>query len=116
MPRYSITDINNICNFHVTVRQKRREGKYMQELNVVITLAGALSALLAIIGMIFAVYRWYLKQEAQDSDIKKIKEENALIVYALSACLEGLIQLGADEKVKCAKDKLDKYINTQAHR
>lgn len=88
----------------------------MQELNVIITFAGALSALLAIVGTVFAVYRWYLKQEIQDSDIRKIKEENALIVYALSACLGGLIQLGADESIKHAKDKLDKYINTQAHR
>lgn len=88
----------------------------MQELNVIITLAGALSAILAIVGTIFAIYRWYLKQEAQDGDITKIKEENALIVYALSACLGGLIQLGADDSIRHAKDKLDKYINTQAHR
>ena len=88
----------------------------MQEMNVIIMLSGALSALAVIIGMIFAVYRWYLKQEAQDSDIAKIKEENALIVYALSACLGGLIQLGADDSIRHAKDKLDKYINTQAHR
>ena len=39
----------------------------MQELNVIITFAGALSALLAIVGTVFAVYRWYLKQEMQNN-------------------------------------------------
>lgn len=88
----------------------------MEKLSFIITLAGALSGSLMIVGAVFAVYRWYLKQEAQESAIAKIKEENALIVCALSACLEGLIQLGADESVRHAKDKLDKYINAQAHR
>ena len=88
----------------------------MQELGVIVTVAGALSGVVAIAGTVFAIYRWYLKQEAQDCDIVQIKEENTLIVYALSACLEGLIQLGADDNIKHAKDKLDKYINTRAHR
>ena len=105
-----------LCGIIVTQRKIGKGGKKMQELNTIITVAGALSAAVAIVGTVFAVYRWYLKQEAQDSDIRKIKEENALIVYALSACLGGLIQLGADDGIRHAKDKLDKYINTQAHR
>ena len=88
----------------------------MEEMNLIISLAGGVSAVAALMGIIFAIYRWYLKQERQDGDISKIKEENALIVYALSACLGGLIQLGADESIKHAKDKLDKYINSRAHR
>ena len=38
-----------------------------------------------------------------------------MITYALSACLDGLHQLGANSSVTDAKDKLDKYINQQAH-
>ena len=43
------------------------------------------------------------------------RKELTLIVYALSACLDGLGQLGANHTVPVAKDKLDKYINKQAH-
>lgn len=82
----------------------------------IITLAAVIGALGAIFGVIFAVYKWYLKQEKQDQDIARIKEENTLIVFALSACLDGLQQLGANHTVPVAKDKLDKYINQQAHK
>jgi hypothetical protein len=57
-----------------------------------------------------------LKQEKQDEEIKNIKEEDKLICYALSACLDGLMQLGANHTVPVAKDKLDKYLNQQAHK
>jgi len=81
-----------------------------------ITIAAVIGALGVIFGVIFAVYRWYLKQEKQDKDIVRIKEEDTLIVFALSACLDGLQQLGANHTVSIAKDKLDKYINQQAHK
>lgn len=81
-----------------------------------ITIAAVIGALGVIFGVIFAVYRWYLKQEKQDKDIARIKEEDTLIVFALSACLDGLQQLGANHTVPIAKDKLDKYINQQAHK
>ena len=82
----------------------------------IITLAALISALGVVFGIVFAVYRWYLKQEKQDKDIARIKEEDTLIVFALSACLDGLQQLGANHTVPIAKDKLDKYINQQAHK
>ena len=78
--------------------------------------AGALiGALAAIIGYCVKGIRWYVRQEEQDRDIKPIKKENTLIVYALSACLDGLEQLGANHTVPVAKEKLDKYINEMAH-
>lgn len=82
----------------------------------IITFAAIVGALVTIFGIIFAVYRWYLKQEKQDKDIAKMKEENTLICFALSACLDGLQQLGANHTVPVAKDKLDKYLNQQAHK
>ena len=82
----------------------------------ILTTAAVITALGVIFGAIFAVYRWYLKQEKQDKDIAKIKEENTLICNALSACLDGLQQLGANHNVPVAKDKLDKYLNQQAHK
>lgn len=81
----------------------------------IITVSAVLAAVIAIFGVIFAVYRWYLKQGKQDEDIEKIKEENTLICFALSACLDGLIQLGANHNVPKAKEKLDKHLNKNAH-
>jgi len=84
--------------------------------DTIITIAAVIGALGVIFGVVFAVYRWYLKQEKQDKDIVHIKEEDTLIVFALSACLDGLQQLGANHTVPIAKDKLDKYINQRAHK
>lgn len=84
--------------------------------DTLIAIAAVIGALSVIFGVVFAVYRWYLKQEKQDKDIAHIKEEDTLIVFALSACLDGLQQLGANHTVPIAKDKLDKYINQRAHK
>ena len=56
------------------------------------------------------------KDQKQDADIQRLKEENCLIVFGLSACLDGLQQLGCNHTVTTAKDKIDKYINQQAHK
>lgn len=96
------------------------------EWNTIITAAGVVSALLLLLGILAKVYNWYLKQGEQDKkidkltehheeDVRRIKEENCLICFALSACLDGLQQLGANHTVPVAKDKLDKYLNQQAH-
>lgn len=82
----------------------------------VIAAGAVVTALIAIFGVIFAAYRWYLKQGRQDEDIANIKEENTLICFALSACLDGLMQLGANHSVPVAKDKLDKHLNKKAHK
>lgn len=83
--------------------------------DTLIKAAGILSALLAIFGVVFAIYRWYLRQNEQNDEIQKIKTENTLICYGLSAALDGLIQLGANHNVTTAKEKLDKHLNQQAH-
>lgn len=85
-----------------------------------IRLGAVVGALSLLFGLIFGAYRWYLKQNGkqkeQDADIARIKEENCLICYALSACLDGLMQLGANHSVPDAKERLDKYLNKQAHK
>lgn len=85
-------------------------------ISYIITAAGVITALGVIFGLIFKVYKWCLRQEEQDKEIKRIKEEDTLICYALSACLDGLQQLGANHTVPIAKEKLDKYLNQQAHK
>ena len=82
----------------------------------IITVASVITALGVILGLMLKIHKWYLKQEKQDEEIKQIKEEDTLICYALSACLDGLMQLGANHTVPDAKDKLDKFLNQQAHK
>lgn len=85
-------------------------------IDMVITAGKVITALGAIFGLIFGAYKWYLKQNTLKGDIAQLKEENTLLVFALSACLDGLLQLGANHTVPIAKDKLDKYINQRAHK
>ena len=71
-------------------------------------------------GLLFGLHRWYLgtkeKDSLHDREIADIKEENRLMVFALSACLDGLVQLGANHDVPEAKKKLDEHLNAQAHK
>ena len=83
---------------------------------IILTVGSVLTALGAILGVFVKLHNWYLKQEKQDAEIKEMKEENKLICFALSACLDGLQQLGANHTVPIAKEKLDKYLNQQAHK
>ena len=85
-------------------------------ISYIITAASLVTAIGVILGFVFKVHKWYMKQEKQDEEIKQLKAENTLICYALSACLDGLMQLGANHTVPDAKDKLDKYLNQQAHK
>lgn len=80
------------------------------------TIAEIISSATVIFGVIFACYRRYLKQNKQDEDIKAMKDENALICFALQACLDGLEQLGANHSVPKAKEKLEKHLNKLAHK
>lgn len=88
----------------------------MDAVEIVKIIAELISAFTIIFGVIFACYRWYLKQNKQDADIKAIKEENSLICFGLRACLDGLEQLGANHTVPVAKEKLEKHLNISAHR
>ena len=83
--------------------------------NTIITAAAVITAA-TVFGFIFRIYQWYLGRKKDNADITRIKEENCLICFALSACLDGLTQLGANHTVPVAKDKLDKYLNQQAHK
>lgn len=88
----------------------------------IITAAAVIAAVVAILGYYNKVHDWINHQAEQDERMDKIertaaaeRKELTLIVYALSACLDGLGQLGANHTVPIAKNKLDKYINKQAH-
>lgn len=92
----------------------------------IITAGSVLGALGLIFGLVVKGYKRIIKQDEHseqidtlkaqhEEDIKHLKKENALVCFALSACLDGLQQLGANHTVPIAKEKLDKYLNEQAH-
>ena len=80
------------------------------------TTAAVMTALGVIFGAIFAVYRWYLRQNQQDKDIQSIKDEQCLLTYGVLACLKGLAEQGCDGPVTEAINKIEKYLNKQAHK
>lgn len=82
----------------------------------IVLAASVVSAIGLLCGIILKVHKWYLMQENQNDEINRMKEENTLICYALSACLDGLEQLGANHSVPEAREKLRKYLNQQAHK
>lgn len=86
-----------------------------QLIEQLIQMSAIIAAVSALAGAIISAVRWFDRQKKQDEEINKIKRENMLMVYALSACLDGLTQLGANHSVTSAKEKLDKYIIEQAH-
>ena len=85
-------------------------------MEIISTVAGVITALGVIFGVLFAVYKWYLKQEKQDKDIKAIKEEQFLLTQGVLACLKGLQEQGCDGPVTMAITQLENHINKQAHK
>ncbi len=85
------------------------------DVNTVITAASLLAAIGAIFSVVFAVYRWYLRQNRQDTEIEKLKSEQCLLTYGILACLKGLKEQGCNGPVTEAIDKIEKHINKQAH-
>lgn len=83
--------------------------------NTIITAASLLTALVAIFSVVFAIYRWYLRQNEQDKEIEKIKSEQCLLTYGILACLKGLQEQGCNGPVTEAVKKIEKHINQQAH-
>lgn len=85
------------------------------DVNTIITAASLLTALAAVFSMVFAAYRWYLRQNEQDKEIEKIKSEQCLLTYGILACLKGLRERGCNGPVTEAINKIEKHINQQAH-
>ncbi len=82
----------------------------------IITFGAVIGAAALILGYLFKAYEFYRKQKQQEEEINRMKEENTLICFALSACLDGLQQLGANHTVPVARAKLDNYLNQRAHK
>jgi len=80
------------------------------------TLAATITALGVVFGAIFAVHKWFLKQEKQDKDIKAIKEEQTILTQGILACLMGLHEQGCNGPVTAAIEQIETHLNKQAHK
>ena len=80
------------------------------------SIAGVITALGVILGAVFAAYKWFLKQEKQDRDIKAIKEEQTVLVRGILACWMGLKEQGCNGPVTEAIEQIENHINKQAHK
>ena len=85
-------------------------------MEIITAVAGVITALGVILSVLFAAYKWYLKQEKQDTDMKAIKEEQFLLTQGVLACLKGLQEQGCDGPVTSAIKQLETHINKQAHK
>ena len=80
------------------------------------TLAATITALGVVFGAIFAVHKWFLKQEKQDKDIKASKEEQTVLTQGILACLQGLHEQGCNGPVTAAIERIETHLNKQAHK
>ncbi len=85
------------------------------DIETIIMAGSLLTAVVVIFSAIFAVYKWYLKQNQQDVEIERVKSEQCLLTYGILACLKGLKEQGCNGPVTEAIDKIEKHINKQAH-
>ena len=94
--------------------------------DTIVKAAGVLTAVLAIVGFIWGVLKWFLKQNRTTKDLsdlhrlhsedtKTIKDELCILSYSMLAALDGLKQQGCNGNVTKAYDKLEKHLNQQAH-
>lgn len=91
--------------------------------STLITIASLITAVTVIITALTKIHKWFLKQEKQDAEIKKIKEvdiphlkdELRVICTGVLACLDGLEQQGCNHSVPKAKAQLEEHINKVAH-
>lgn len=92
----------------------------------IITAASVLAAVVAIVTFFVKIVRWVDAQNEQEreieklkkhheDDIKKLNEEQTLLVYGVLACLKGLQERGCNGPVTEAINKFEKYLNQKAH-
>lgn len=82
----------------------------------IITAAAVVGGVVALVTYFTKVVRWVDKQAKQDEEIKKIKEEQALLVEGILACLKGLKEQGCNGPVTEAINKYETYLNKKAHK
>ena len=95
-----------------------------EKITLVLAVIGAIGAFIA---FFLKWYDWYKIQTAQgkemeeirqthSADIHSVREEQALIIYGVLACLKGLQEQGCNGPVTKAIEKIEKHLNEEAHK
>lgn len=93
----------------------------------VITAAAIVGAVVALVTYFAKIVHWVDKQSKQDEEIKRlskhheedivsIKEEQALLIEGVLACLKGLKEQGCNGPVTKAIETYETYLNEKAHK
>lgn len=83
---------------------------------IIITTASVITALGVIFGILFGLFKWLMKRDKNDVEIKEIKEEQLFLTKGVLACLKGLKEQGCDGPVTSAIEEIEEHINKQAHK
>lgn len=92
----------------------------------IVTAFAVFGAVVGFAAYFASVVRWVDKQNQQDEeikqlkqhhedDIKSLKEEQALLIDGVLACLKGLQERGCNGPVTKAIEKYENYLNEKAH-
>jgi len=114
-----------------------KENTVLETVDVIIKVAALIGAVGGIWAAVYAIIKWFQKQEKQSTDIAELKElhkkdcealqkkesddlkvlndELCVLSYAMLACLDGLKQQGCNGEVTKAHDRLEKHLNQKAH-
>lgn len=87
-----------------------------QVAQIIVTVASVITALGIILSAVLSLTKKYLENEKQDEDIKKIKEEQAIITTSVLACLKGIHELGANGPTTEAIHMIEEHLNKEAHK
>lgn len=82
----------------------------------VVTAGAVLAALTAIFTLLWRIFKWADRQKRQDAELEETRKELALLTYGVLACLKGLKEQGCNGPVTDAIQRIEKFINKQAHR
>lgn len=88
----------------------------MIDIQIIINIASIITALGIIFNLIFSIYKWYLKKEKNDIDIKLIKEEQVILIKGVLVSLKGLKEQEDKESIADAIANIEDYINKRAHK
>lgn len=83
--------------------------------DVLIKTAGFILSVSALVTLVWHVFKKLDVINSTKSEIDGIKKEQQMLCYGIIACLDGLLQLGANGNVTKALKELEKHINIKAH-
>lgn len=85
------------------------------DVDTIIKAAALVTALGVLGGVAVSLYRASERDRKQSEIIKEVMAEQSLICYGLRGALQGLIEQGCNGPCKDALEKLNKYLNQEAH-